>query len=299
MNVENVLELLESLKRQHKSTGEGGIVLHRNGTTTERGDEETAEKMVGQMLQFQQASPLVNVALGLMGVQTPLVCDTVSRFLVDSLASVLRVRNFSAFELQQITQKFEMLVASGQTNGALVLELVEIFLKAATAMSSYLQQPSPRSVVYVRSRISTAEDGVSDAAWAAQGILNTCLKNKEEIYNKLSPFARLHVWRLWPYLFKHDISVLARHAMQQPSGSVKAELQSCGAFSSMVASLALAPDLLAEARHLLHSWFLSVNRTAAQLMELRTELADAVRSITSDPVPRDLLCCLEGKESQQ
>jgi hypothetical protein len=74
MNVENVLELLESLKRQHKSTGEGGIVLHRNGKTTERGDEETAEKMVGQMLQFQQASPLVNVALGLMGVQTPLVC---------------------------------------------------------------------------------------------------------------------------------------------------------------------------------------------------------------------------------
>jgi hypothetical protein len=70
------------------------------------------------------------------------------------------------------------------------LELVEMFLKAATAMSSYLQQPSPRSVVYVRSRISTAEDGVSDEAWAAQGILNICLKNKEEIYNKLSPFAR-------------------------------------------------------------------------------------------------------------
>jgi hypothetical protein len=45
------------------------------------------------------------------------VCDTVSRFLVDSLASVLHVRNFSAFELQQIAQKFEMLVASGETNG--------------------------------------------------------------------------------------------------------------------------------------------------------------------------------------
>jgi hypothetical protein len=41
----------------------------------------------------------------------------VSRFLVDSLASVLQVRNFSAFELQQIAQKFEMLVASGETNG--------------------------------------------------------------------------------------------------------------------------------------------------------------------------------------
>jgi hypothetical protein len=40
----------------------------------------------------------------------------VSRFLVDSLASVLQVRNFSAF-LQQIAQKFEMLVASGETNG--------------------------------------------------------------------------------------------------------------------------------------------------------------------------------------
>ncbi|CAM6071263.1 unnamed protein product [Sphagnum tenellum] len=36
------------------------------------------------------------------------------------------------------------------------------------------------------------------------------------------------------------------HAMQQPPGSVKAELQSCGAFSTMVASLALAPDLPAE-----------------------------------------------------
>jgi hypothetical protein len=41
----------------------------------------------------------------------------VSRFLVDSLASVLRVTNFSAFELRQIAQKFEMLVASGETNG--------------------------------------------------------------------------------------------------------------------------------------------------------------------------------------
>jgi hypothetical protein len=27
------------------------------------------------------------------------------------------VRNFSAFELRQIAQKFEMLVASGETNG--------------------------------------------------------------------------------------------------------------------------------------------------------------------------------------
>jgi hypothetical protein len=45
------------------------------------------------------------------------VCDTVSRFLVESLASLLRVRNLSAFELQKIGQKFEMLVASGKTNG--------------------------------------------------------------------------------------------------------------------------------------------------------------------------------------
>jgi len=64
---------LESLKRQDKGTG-GGILLRKNGTTTEEGDEETAEKMVGRTLQFQQAlSPLVNVALGLLGVQTPLV----------------------------------------------------------------------------------------------------------------------------------------------------------------------------------------------------------------------------------
>jgi hypothetical protein len=54
----------------------------------------------------------------------------------------------------------------------------------------YSQQPSPRSFVYVRTRISTAEHRVSEAAWAVQGILNICLKNKEEIYNQLSPFAR-------------------------------------------------------------------------------------------------------------
>ncbi|KAH9537866.1 hypothetical protein CY35_16G074800 [Sphagnum magellanicum] len=209
MNVEYVLELLESLKRQYKGTG-GGILLRKNGTTTEEGDEETAEKMVGRMLQFQQASsPLVNVALGLLGVQIPLVCDTVGRFLVDSLASVLQ--------------------------GDLILELVEMFLKAAMDVSSYSQQPSPRSFVYVRTRISTAEHRVSEAAWAVQGILNICLKNKEEIYNQLSPFTRLHAWQLWPYLFKCNVSALAHHATQPPPGSVKAELQSCGAFSTMVA----------------------------------------------------------------
>jgi hypothetical protein len=37
--------------------------------------------------------------------------------LVGSLASVLQVRNLSAFELRKIGQKFEMLVASGETNG--------------------------------------------------------------------------------------------------------------------------------------------------------------------------------------
>jgi hypothetical protein len=78
MNVENVLELLELLKRQHKGTW-GGILLCKNETTTEEGDEETAEKMVGWMLQFQQASsPLVNVALGLLGVKIPLVCVCLS-----------------------------------------------------------------------------------------------------------------------------------------------------------------------------------------------------------------------------
>jgi hypothetical protein len=37
---------------------------------------------------------------------------------------------------------------------------------------------------------------------------------------------RLHVWRLWPFLFKWDVSVLAHDAMQQLSGWTKAELQS-------------------------------------------------------------------------
>ncbi|CAK9219378.1 unnamed protein product [Sphagnum troendelagicum] len=70
-----------------------------------------------------------------------------------------------------------------------------MFLKAATAMSSDSQRPSPTSFVYVRSRIITGEHGViSDAAWAAPGILNICLKNKEEIYNPPSPFVRSDLW---------------------------------------------------------------------------------------------------------
>jgi hypothetical protein len=74
--------------------------------------------------------------------------------------------------------------------GDLILELVEMFLKAATDLGSYSQQPSPRSFVFARTRISTTDHRVSEAAWAVQGILNICLKNKEEIYNQLSPFAR-------------------------------------------------------------------------------------------------------------
>jgi hypothetical protein len=72
------------------------------------------------------------------------------------------------------------------------LELVDMFLKAATDVSSYSQQPSPRSFVYVRTRISTAEHGVSEAAWAVQGILNICLKNKEEILQPAQSFCQVH-----------------------------------------------------------------------------------------------------------
>jgi hypothetical protein len=102
MNVENVLELLESLKRQHKGTG-GGILLRKNGTTTEDGDEETAEKMVGRMLKFQQASsPLVNVALRLLGVQTPLVWVCLSMgfsFFLLLAASPIVVMGLLSFQL--------------------------------------------------------------------------------------------------------------------------------------------------------------------------------------------------------
>ncbi len=44
------------------TTGDSILLLHKNGTTTEGDEEETAaQKMVGRMLQFQLASPLVNV----------------------------------------------------------------------------------------------------------------------------------------------------------------------------------------------------------------------------------------------
>jgi hypothetical protein len=66
------------------------------------------------------------------------------------------------------------------------LELVDMFLKAprmwVLTHISLLQD--------LLSMWGLGEQGVSEAAWAVQGILNICLKNKEEIYNQLSPFAR-------------------------------------------------------------------------------------------------------------
>jgi hypothetical protein len=53
--------------------------------------------------------------------------------------------------------------------GDLIFELVEMFLKAGTDVSSYSQQPSPRSFVYVRTRISTAEHRVSKQPGLCRG----------------------------------------------------------------------------------------------------------------------------------
>ncbi|KAH8973540.1 hypothetical protein BDL97_01G053200 [Sphagnum fallax] len=146
----NVLELFESLKRQHKGTG-GGILLRKNGTTTEEGDEETAEKMVGRMLQFQQASsPLVNVGLGLLGVQTPLVCDTVSRFLVDSLASVLWEISF--WNWWRIGGAFSTMVASLALAPDLLAEAGRLLCSWFLSVNRYSHQKShfpPNSAIEI------------------------------------------------------------------------------------------------------------------------------------------------------
>ncbi|CAM6056752.1 unnamed protein product [Sphagnum tenellum] len=54
-------------------------------------------------------------------------------------------------------------------SGDLIFELVEVFLKAGTDVSSYSQQPSPRSFVYVRTRISTAAHRVSKQPGLCRG----------------------------------------------------------------------------------------------------------------------------------
>jgi hypothetical protein len=84
--------------------------------------------MVGRMLQFQLASHFVNVG-----------------FLL-------------------VADLYKCLSKCCALPWALVLELVEMFLKAATTMSSYSQQPSLTSFVYVRSRIITGEHGIISAA---------------------------------------------------------------------------------------------------------------------------------------
>ncbi|XP_024387813.1 uncharacterized protein [Physcomitrium patens] len=141
-------------------------------------------------------------------------------------------------------------------------------------MKSMLQKSLLGNWTFVRTICRGSE--VSDAAWAVEKILEYVSKEKEAIYCQLSPIARLHVWRLMPTRLKEDLSDLANESMRRPLLSLKLESGTFRAFGFMVASLALAPDLLNEVRRLLLIWSSSV--CAVRLLELRAQLTVAVHS---------------------
>lgn len=82
------------------------------------------------------------------------------------------------------------------------------------------------------------------------------------------------------------MSNLLLEAVQRPLLHVKYELKHKYAWNSMVNSLAAAPEIFAEARNLLHKWFLQTG--ADRVLEVHIELVSAVLDVLLKPSPCDV-----------
>lgn len=237
----------------------------QNGSSSGGCIEPTSNRVIGDgdsvedVLCFDRRSSLVNTALGLMAYQVPQVCDLMMRHWMDMLHLLLRHDSLTAPKLRRMLDSADSVLK--ELKGPHALELIEALLKAAVHMKSMLQKSLLGNWTFVRTICRGSE--VSDAAWAVEKILEYVSKEKEAIYCQLSPIARLHVWRLMPTRLKEDLSDLANESMRRPLLSLKLESGTFRAFGFMVASLALAPDLLNEVRRLLLIWSSSVAITGA------------------------------------
>lgn len=235
--------------------GSRGVV---EGVSPGKGDVDMSTADAGRSLKIAEcgdrSSPLVNTALGLMGYQVPQVCDLMMKHWMDTVHLLLRHDSLTLPKLRGILDGVDTVLR--EVKGPRLLELIEAILKAAVHARNMKPRSSSDHWVFVRQKCSGSEG--SDAAWAVEKILEFVVKEKEDVYRRLSPISRLHVWRLRPSLLKEDLSDLAKEFMQRPLLSVKVESHGWGALDSMVASLALAPDMLDEVRRLLLNWSRSV-----------------------------------------
>jgi hypothetical protein len=72
--------------------------------------------------------------------------------------------------------------------GPRLLELIEAILKAAVHARNMKPRSSSDHSVFVRQKCSGSEG--SDAAWAVEKILEFVVKEKEDVYRRLSPISR-------------------------------------------------------------------------------------------------------------
>lgn len=82
------------------------------------------------------------------------------------------------------------------------------------------------------------------------------------------------------------MSNLLLEAVQRPLLHVKYELKHNYAWNSMVNSLAAAPEIFAEARSLLHQWFIQTG--ADRVLEVQIELVSAMLDVLSKPSSCDM-----------
>lgn len=72
----------------------------------------------------------------------------------------------------------------------------------------------------------------------------------------LFPGHRLCIWRLRTSLLDEDLLFFTQEALQRPLQSLLSRPLDPGRCRNLVLGLALAPDILADARRRVHTWFL-------------------------------------------
>ncbi|KAG0555640.1 hypothetical protein M758_12G188100 [Ceratodon purpureus] len=251
-----------------RRSGSSGV-----GDEAGNGDAVCREQSVEDVLCFDRRSPVASTAIGLMGCQIPQLCDLMKKHWIDTVHALLRHDGLTVLMLRGILDNVDIVLR--ELKEPRVLELIEALLKAAVNVKNMSPKSSSDCWTFVRKKCSGDEG--CDAAWAVEKVLEYVVKEKEDVYCHLSPIARLHVWRLRPSILKADLSDLAKEYMRRPVLSLKLESPGCRDFGVIVASLALAPDLLNEVRRLLLIWSSSVR--AVQLLELRAQVTAAVHGL--------------------
>eukprot|EP01018_Ginkgo_biloba_P034386 Gb_38535 [translate_table: standard] len=179
----------------------------------------------------------------------------------------------SASEFQKIVEACESIIRHLEEYGNLSTLLMDALLRVATSMSFFKRQFPSSFAIYRKLR--TAKSCVLPK------LLNLSAKKKKMVEQNFSSHGRLFAWRLQPLHLKEDMSRLLWEAVQRPFLSLKHEFYHGEAWHSIIISLASAPEIFAEARGLLHKWFLQTG--AERVLEVHFELVSSMLDVLLRP----------------